>query len=372
MFHHKRQDSKSSRFKNHLVIYGLFSQREQLETFTKTIETIAQNLIIFESICFISDNQVKDLLNDAQTENAFRSMKNVKRITGIKRANEIYLCRDQQFINILLLNTYKRAQKICYGDGIGIYYSESYYYKTFEGQNKIPHLSYINYNKNKLGFSLIQKKLQLIKFDKGYFSIPFVDAVPNMHFEKTNIKVLYNLLKTSSQIIPERFFPLLTSLSGKRILLVLTSNFSEGLRITEEDELNNYLKLIFHYNEVIDTIIIKPHPRDNIHKIEKLSERLKTLNKEILLLNESILFYTPVEIILFKIIELTDSSILNNMKVLCFTSAGISFPILFNLYPQIGFGEEIVKNTFVENYINPRIKHEADLNFILKKVQSEI
>jgi hypothetical protein len=371
LYQHQKLNTKTVCFKNYLLIYGLFSQEDQIKIFCKTIERLAKNLGQFENICFITSKKEQEICYHSQTGHAFKSIKEIRKLLGINKADEIYLCRNQQFINILLLNAYKSAQKICYGDGIGIFYSEAYYYKTFEGHDEIPHFNYINYLKPKFKIWIFQKRLQQINFDVGYFTIPVVDALPNMQFQKADINVLKQLFIKSCQILPEKFFPLFSSLSKKKILLILTSNFSEGLRITEDNEIANYIRLITHDIEVIDSIVLKPHPRDNRSKISKLAENLRKLNKEIVILADDELFYTPIEIILYKIIELAEVTFINNVKVLCFTSAGISFPILFNIFPKLGFGKELVKNSFSKNFIKPRLQHEADLMFILTRIQNE-
>ena len=369
--------SLKGKFTNVLLIYGLYSTDEQTSDFNKTIELIANNTYDFSRIIYIDNDTVNKLKETLLKFGRNKAKMELNQIINIHDATELYLCRKEDFFSMLLLNTYSDAYKICYGDSLNIYYSEEYYYKTFTGSLKIPKHNYIEYSDNLKQkvlnyfhhcFTNRAGKLKNIEFDKGYFFIPKVDASPPFPFDILNISSIRDLLLANLNIINTNVLtPFLQLFEKKNITLFLSSNFSEGNRLPQEDELSLYKIILKDSNCENDIIIYKPHPRDSFEKIKLFTTQLKNSYKHILLLTDSDFFYVPIEIILFKIMELIPLKDFSKTKVICFSSAALSFPILFNLLPILGFGKEVVEEKFNHAYKSTRIIHEDDLNKLILK-----
>ena len=118
------------------------------------------------------------------------------------------------------------------------------------------------------------------------------------------------------------------------------------------------------------TLIIKPHPRDREEKIQELGRRLSELFDDVVLLTDPSLVFTPFEVFLIQTFLGENLRTPRDLKIITFSTACLSLPILFNLGPIIGFGSEIVKTSFFEDYISGRIKHEHDLLLALQTLAS--
>jgi hypothetical protein len=87
---------------------------------------------------------------------------------------------------------------------------------------------------------------------------------------------------------------------------------------------------------------------------------------EVVLLTDLNLFFTPFEVFLIQAFLDEKERTPRNLTIITFSTACLSLPILFNVEPIIGFGDEIVKRLFFENYISGRIRHEEDLNLAIQ------
>ena len=153
------------------------------------------------------------------------------------------------------------------------------------------------------------------------------------------------------------------------ILILLTSNFSEAQRMSEEDEINAYRQFLNSQKIEPNTILlIKPHPRDGNIKIQKLQSALSDLFTNILVLSEPHLFFLPFEILFAQVFLQSDMSVRENIRVLTVSSACLSLKLLFNVPCVVGFGEEITPQFFYENYVDGRLEHEQYLKAAIEKI----
>jgi len=81
----------------------------------------------------------------------------------------------------------------------------------------------------------------------------------------------------------------------------------------------------------------------------------------VVLLMDQNLFFTPFEVFLIQTFLGENEETPRELKIITFSTACLSLPILFDVRPLIGFGKEIVKTSFFENYISGRLQHEHDL-----------
>ncbi|WP_322505923.1 hypothetical protein [Chroococcidiopsis cubana] len=57
-----------------------------------------------------------------------------------------------------------------------------------------------------------------------------------------------------------------------------------------------------------------------------------------------------------------------DIKIFAFSSACLSLKFLFNLPCIIGFGSEIIHQSFYDEQVNKRIQHELELNYLLQQI----
>ncbi|MEC4819509.1 MAG: hypothetical protein SAK29_40505, partial [Scytonema sp. PMC 1069.18] len=121
----REQQHLGYQYENYLVIYELYAPSEQVDEFVVLIKKMAELVSDWKAIVYISPEELKNIEIKLKTTGYSKIFKIVHELVGIDSPNEIYLCRNWQFGNKLLINTYRSAEKICYGDSIGIYFSQN-------------------------------------------------------------------------------------------------------------------------------------------------------------------------------------------------------------------------------------------------------
>lgn len=376
-YRQKEQKSFNQDYEDYLVIYDLYTPPGQIEEFANFIKKMAQLVHQWKAISYINPTQIDAISNQLATSSPRKIYGIVHQLVGTDSADEIYLCRNWQFGNQLLINTYKSAEKICYGDSVGIYFSSNA--KGLFAASTPPKLNFGSYIKKqiKTAISKIKEKLQLktvlknVEFDIGYFSLP--DIMGELPPMKTIVLDKSELLKTFDSlrglIDVDYIFQLKEKIDHNPVLILLTSNFSEAERMSEEDEINAYCQFLISQKIEPNTILlIKPHPRDGNIKIEKLRSAASDLFTNILVLSEPHLFFLPFEILFAQVFLQSDMSVKDNTRVLTVSSACFSLKLMFDIPCRVGFGEEITPQFFYENYVDGRLEHEQYLKIAIDKI----
>ncbi|MEB3219534.1 MAG: polysialyltransferase family glycosyltransferase [Nostocales cyanobacterium 94392] len=373
----KEQKNLNQHYEDYLVIYDLYTPPGQIEEFANFIKKMAQLVHEWKAISYVNPQQIDTISNKLGSSSPKKIYDIVHQLVGTNSADEIYLCRNWQFGNQLLINTYKSAEKICYGDSIGIYFSSNA--KGLFAASTPVKLNFRSYIKKKIKsvISHIKEKLQLktvlkiVKFDIGYFMLP--DIMGELPPMKTVILDKLELLTTFDQlrglIDIDYVLQLKEKISDNPVIILLTSNFSEAQRMSEEDEINAYRQFLISQEIEPDTIlIIKPHPRDGNFKIQRLQSTLTDLFANILILSEPDLFFLPFEILFAQVFRPSDMSVIDNIRVLTVSSACLSLKMLFNVPCIVGFGDKISPQFFFENYVDGRLEHEQYLKKAIEKI----
>ena len=377
-------------YENYLVIYDLYAPAEQIDDFINLIKQIANSLCNWEAIVYISaENLATTAAKLHHTKNsAFFAI--VHNWVGTNTASEIYLSRNWQFGNELLINTYKSAYKICYGDSIGLYFSANssaffarqevlpvtWKQKLFYFLVRLPKRfirTLLNLIQEGLGLKTL---LKAIEFDRGYFTLPDVmGEMPSMNYEKINVCFLLATFQALIDLVDADYVDhLKTDIADAPVAILLTSNFSEAGRMSYENELSAYVQFLSSVHLTPDTIlIIKPHPRDDLQKIEQLHTQLSKLFSQVIVLSQPALFFLPFEVFFLKAFMTTgvgNTTASNSVQVFGVSSACLSLKLLFQVPSVVGFGEGITSKTFYHDYIQGRSKHERDLSKALQIIDS--
>jgi len=382
----QKQSSHEYEYEDVLVIYGLFSPG-QLEAFACFVEKMALAICNWKAVIYLTPEQLDEFAASLDLSTTPSVFARVHELVGITKADEIYLCRNWQFGNRLMMNAYENAEKICYGDGIGFYFSEAYFSPAVVS--------------NGLGLkSLVRGKLRQLKnslkprvspvapraagsranqsavlgevdFDIGYFLLPdILGQKPPMKTRLVRKELTESIFrKLAGALDADHFADKYGLISRIPTVVLMTSNFSEAARMSGEKEIVAYRKFLEQLKLPREsTLIVKPHPRDGEEKIRELGRALGDLFSDVVLLTDPNLFFVPFEIFLMQIFRGETEKALRDLKIVTFSSACLSLEVLFNLGPIIGFGSELVSKFFYEAYVHGRIRHEHDLQMALKRL----
>lgn len=371
------QQRRDVEYEDYLVIYDLYAPDSQLPQFKNAVQRMARALHDWKSIVYFSKEQMVEF--DQQLTFATRQAlyQRIRDLVGVNEADEVYLCRNWQFGNSLMLNVYRDAFKVCFGDSIGIYFSEAYFSPAATNNGRPPLKAAVRQQLRRIKHSLRSRLakqetpplrdvvLDEIQFDIGYFLLPVIlGETPPMETRLVNKATTGEIFRKLARALdPEQIAAQYGYLANVPAVILMTSNFSEASRMSSENELIAYREFLEKLQLPREsTLIIKPHPRDGEEKVRELGRRVSDMFANVVLLMDQNLFFTPFEVFLIQTFLSESERTPRNLKIITFSTACLSLPILFDIRPIIGFGNDIVKTSFFENYISGRLQHERDLN----------
>jgi len=375
----QEQQRRDVEYEDYLVIYDLYAPDPQLPQFARAVERMARALRNWKSIAYFSREQMVEF--DQQLTFATRPQvyQRIRDLVGVDKADEIYLCRNWQFGNRLMLNVYRDALKVCYGDSIGIYFSEAYFSPAVPKNGK-PLKATVTDQLRRIKHSLQSRLtgnetlvrdvvLDEIQFDIGYFLLPeILGETPPMETRLVNKTTTGEIFRKLARALdPDQIAAQYGYLATRPAVILMTSNFSEASRMSGEKELVAYREFLENLQLPREsTLIVKPHPRDGEEKVRELGRVLSDMFAHVVLLTDLNLFFIPFEVFLIQTFLGEDQTAPRNLKVITFSTACLSLPILFDIRPVIGFGNEIVRTSFFDDYISGRLQHEHDLESAMK------
>ena len=374
------QQQSDVEYEDYLVIYDLYAPDSQLTQFMNAVQRMAQALRDWKSIVYFSKEKMIEFDQQLTFVTRPQVYQRVRDLVGVDKADEVYVCRNWQFGNSLMLNVYRDATKICFGDSIGIYFSEAYFSPAVTNNGRPPLKAAVRQQLRRIKHSLRGRLigdetplrdvvLDEIQFDIGYFLLPeILREIPPMETRLVNKATTGEIFRKLARALdPEQIVAQYGYLADVPAVILMTSNFSEASRMSSENELAAYRQFLEQLQLPREsTLIIKPHPRDGEEKIRELGRRLGDMFANVVLLMDQNLFFTPFEVFLIQTFLSEGEQTPRNLKIITFSTACLSLPILFDIQPVIGFGNEIVKTSFFENYISGRLQHEDDLNSAMK------
>jgi len=374
------QQRSDVEYEDYLVIYDLYAPDSQLPQFNNAVQRMARALHDWKSIVYFSKEQMIEFDQQLTLATSPQVFQRIRDLVGVAKADEIYLCRNWQFGNSLMLNIYRDAWKVCYGDSIGIYFSEAYFSPAVAKNGRPPLKAAVRRQLSRIKHSLRGRltgnqtpfrdgPLDDMQFDIGYFLLPeILRETPPMETRLVNKATTGEIFRKLARALdPEQIVAQYGYLAEVPAVILMTSNFSEALRMSGENELAAYREFLERLQLPREsTLIIKPHPRDGEEKVRELGHRLGDMFANVVLLMDQNLFFTPFEVFLIQTFLREHDETPRNLEIITFSTACLSLPILFDIRPIIGFGNEIVKREFFENYISGRLQHEHDLESAMK------
>ncbi len=373
----QRETEQSAHYENYLVIYDLYAPIGQDQPFAAFIRKMAEMVCPWHRIVHLSSERMQAIAAQLDHTPPQKIYRQVWDLVGTEAAEEIYLCRNWQFGNQLLLNVYRSATKICYGDSIGVYFSATSAVVssgTVQQQERLPFSQTIKLQV-KAGLDRVRKSLalktvlQLVEFDRGYFVLPevFGETPPMPTVKVSPAKTLTILEKLKGVVDAKIITRFRSEIADTPVAILLTSNLSEAGRLSQENEIQAYRSFLFVQNLPSNTVlVIKPHPRDDVAKIYALKDTLSDLFHQILILTEPELFFLPFEVFFLA------ANIARDAKIFAVSSACLSFKLLFDVPTSIGFGDDLTTQRFDPPHAPARIEHERILNSALSQLKAAI
>lgn len=376
----REKEQSGESYENYLVIYDLYAPGGQNDRFAAFLKTMAASVYEWSQISYVTPEQFTAIAQQLESSSPKAIFQAVHQWVGTTVADEIYLCRNWQFGSQLLINAYQSATKICYGDSIGIYFSETSaivgYGAKPSSTRTIPPLpiriklwAAVEWHrwKEKLGFKTV---LKTIPFDVGYFVLPnIMGEEPPMPYKLIDRAHLLSVFQQFSDLLDAEWVEQLrSSLAERSIVILLTSNFSEAGRLSADQEIEAYRKLLL--SQTIDpdaVLIIKPHPRDDTAKIQNLKIALSDVFSQIITLTNPELFFLPFEVFFQTVLHRAQSNA--EIQVIAVSSACLSLKLLFETPSTIGFGDAIVQTFFKPDQISDRLEVERMLRKALHSIK---
>lgn len=366
------RENKRDRHEDYLVIYDLNSPSGQDDAFAAAIVEMARTMGNWQKIIYITARQMKLLASKIDSTNPKTYFREVHQLVGTNSADEIYLSRNWQFSNQLFTNAYQSAEKICYGDSIGIYFapdSRAFFLPQSLPKQLLSKLFKKSRDRTKaiMGTTVLQP----IDFDRGYFSLPeILGEKPPMPVTVPDTASLVKIFRRLTSLLdPDYITRMRQQIGTASVSILLTSNFSEAERMTLQQEIEAYREFL-QQQACSDRaiLIIKPHPRDSSEKMQVLGNTLQDLFSQIIVLSDTSLFFIPFEVFFTAVFLDRNLQLTNKVRVFAFSSACLSLKLLFDVPSFIGFGSEIINKFFAPDYAPGRIKHERDLTMALTKI----
>ena len=372
-------------YEDYLVIYnlGYYIPPGQMDDFVNFIKRMAQLLGTWERIVYISEEQLQAILERMAHWGPSRIFNLLYEIVGTENADEIYLGKNWLFANRLFMHAYKSAQKLCYGDANGVYFSAQYFLPDRAQSSNTPRRRYriwFSYLRGQLGRAkrkleiLAQMRTSLadIDFDISYLLLPdaFGETPPIETIKLDRMDYLAILQKLQILLDNKYIAALRQYTADSPVCILLSSTFSEAGRMTRENEIAAYSEFIRSQGVPNNSVLlIKPHPRDDHLKIQQLRSALEGQFAHIIVLSEPNLFFLPFEVLFMEVF--LEPSQTRDVRIFTFSSACLLLEYLFNAPCHIGFGQTITSKFFYESWINNRIKHELDLITAVERVRNQ-
>jgi len=378
-YREKARQDQNLQYENYLLITPLFAPQGQSEEFAALIEKMARSIYSWKKIVRMPLEQKRAFAKKLKQSNLSKVANLVCEFIGSTKIDEIFLAYEFDFEDQLLMNVYEDAEKICYGDGIGIYMAKSAFPKANSLRDSQGYLHDI-YRSLKEKIKLLLPQRQLLKkqhFNIGYFSLPFAfgqePTIPTVILNREVYHETFEMLrqKLNNFIDINYINNLRAKIQAAPISLLLTSNFYESGRVSLENEIAAYREFLqtqgINNNEIL---LIKPHPRNSRAKLLQLKSTLSDLYADVVLLAEDFLFYLPFELIFMEVFLNPELSSLQNPRVFTFSSACLTLEFVLDTRCTLGFGSDIVQKFFYPDHVESRIQHEADLLSTIQEIRN--
>lgn len=215
----------------------------------------------------------------------YAAVKRFRELFFGKSYDQIYYAHDITYARILSLaaHSWPKAERICYGDGFGIFYAN----------HRVYHLLGLPYNSH--GFLedfTADRRMGLLPMDctcEADTSVP-LEVVP----KKFMLKAI-SAVTSAVPVLHETARALLAMHACSAKSLLLTENHAEIGCISFEDDVKMYCDIILNYTNQDSVVFLKSHPGENFPRNEAISNALK--NERICISLPDALRFYPIELL---------------------------------------------------------------------------
>lgn len=339
---------------DHLLIYGLSVPAAQTAGFSGFIEAMAGLLHRFESVVHLPEQQIDALWQSAASAvSPERFTRQVTDALGIDGVDEVFVVREWQRCNALVLNAFPTAAHVCYGDSVGVYLPPDYAAGPASPLARL-RTALLGAFRRQAAFPVARPRL-----DISYLLLP--DAFgqpPSRQVVRTDAAVLRALFGSLGPLLqPGWCAGVARQAAGREVWVLMGSNFSEQGVMSLAQEVAAYRDWISSLAPPAGALLLlKSHPRDESGKHEVLAQSLRALFGDVVSADAAGSPYLPSEVFLLELARLGCT-----LRALTFSSACLGAHFVLNLPTVIGFGGEVVGRRMEPRHRAARCRHEADL-----------
>lgn len=362
-----------------LVLHGLTREPERSEQWAGALSAIASRLGPWKRIVFLSHAQIKSLRRLARHEGWKAALEPLRRTLGVDLASEIHLQANPDIVNALIVASYPDARSFCYGDGLGLNYSEHYWEprsRSGDARHRVE--------------EALKTLRRVALRTLGRDPVPpapsfdcYCLMLPN-HFDhfaadpiQLDVECFRRRISEVVSLVPELSNdsePALGWLSwipsqAEEVVFLLSSCFSEAGRISQDNEIAGYLEALEALApSSAAAIVLKGHPRDERTKIERLVERLRDRYPHVHVMEGPLERFLPFEVLLEPGLR---SSKMPFSRFLTFSSSCLALELLYERETALGFGAETVRRLFRPEYVERRLVQERDLTRAIEWIRAD-
>ncbi|RUR20220.1 hypothetical protein ELY21_01505 [Legionella sp. km535] len=256
--------------------------------------------------------------------------------------DEFFFSHDisSDFWNQTIMHAFPDAKRICYGDALGLVYTQNYFTQLMyriKNKNKIIVHNIIARIKRK--FLYPSKNNQLIP-QQAILAIPCdpgKDFLNQCHLSIINQKDLKHCVEELATTLPEfkNHMHEVINNSSKPCYLLMFSNFTESRLTTLENEIALYKEILKTHATIDSLIIIKPHPA---HNPEMFQQIIAALSRDYTIqIIDKDFYHLPIELA---------ASLVHGCEVLSVSYSSISLPYLYEKQVTHALTQELINKYF--------------------------
>ncbi|WED41896.1 polysialyltransferase family glycosyltransferase [Legionella cardiaca] len=261
---------------------------------------------------------------------------------------EIFFSHDisSDFWNQTLMHAFPEANRICYGDALGLVYSQHHFTQLMYSiriNNKILLTNLLARLKRR--FIYPNKKNQLLA-NRAILAIPCdpgKDFLNQCELSIVSQQELQDCVKQLSDSLPDFKVHMkeLILQSQKPCFLLMPSNFTESKLTTLENEIALYQDILSTHTPEESRIIIKPHPAHNPNFLQEIVRVLKR-NYDVHLVDGQY-YHLPIELA---------ESLIQGCEILSVSYSSVSIPYIYNKPVK-----HVLTQKMIEDYFSKEKMH---------------
>jgi len=369
---------------NHLLIHNLSCPADQVDEFAACITRLARLVADWASIRHVTADELAALQRRHTIHGLGVAATALAALTTHEPADEVLLGQNLLFLNHLIDRAHPEAVKACYGDGVGLNFSTEYFRPPefdagWRGLGRRLERAVRRRTYRWTGATPPpapgRKPAHAVMFDTHYLLLAnrFDSRVDDyVQLEAEEFRRLFAAFVPEIDAAVETAGDPLARPLGQaaRVVVLLTSNFSETARVPLGDEVEACVAAAAAHGAGTDSLlVVKPHPRDSREKIRLIADAATRRFTGVVTLDASWMFHLPFESIYDRWF-LRNERVRRATRVVCTSSAGLSLEAIYGQPVEVAFGERVVRRLFAHNWRSRRTRHEADLRRIILEIRA--